>query len=51
MINIIVLGDFNDELIVDENMTTYDQLSCEEKIDLRHDIGNRNFSNVSSVCV
>ena len=51
MINIIVLGDFNDELIVDCNGTTYDQLSCSQKLDLRHDISHRNFSCVSSVCV
>ena len=49
MVNVIVLGDFNDELIVDTNGTTYDQLSCEQKMDLRHDIDSRNFSNVSSV--
>lgn len=47
MVNIIVLGDYNDELVVDENGTTYDELSCAEKEDLRHDIGNRNFSGVS----
>lgn len=46
MVNIIVLGDYNDELVVDQNGTTYDELSCSEKEDLRHDIGNRNFSGV-----
>ena len=51
MVNVIVLGDFNDELIVDPNGTTYDQLSCEEKIELRHDIDSLNFTDVSSVIV
>ena len=47
MVPIIVLGEYSNDLVVDPNGTTYDQLSCAEKEELRDNITNINFTEVS----
>ena len=51
MIPIITLEEYSSDLVVDENGTKYDQLTCKQKDDLKDDIKNRNFSNVSDEVV
>ena len=46
MIPIIVLGEYSDDLVVDANGTTYDELSCTAKERLRDNITNINFTGV-----
>ena len=46
MVPIIVLGDYSNDLVVDPDGTTYDELSCAEKKELRDNITNINLTGV-----
>jgi len=47
MVLIITLGEYSGDLIVDQNMTKYDELSCEERKELIDNIDEINITGVS----
>ena len=47
MVPIIALGEYSNNLVVNASGTTYDELSCEEKEDLRENIDSMNLTGVS----